>query len=127
MKETKRKRKRPATASEVLESLLRSSKSPLGEQFIRWRVWNSWPEIVGEQVAKNTLPVSFLSGDLYVWVKHPARLQELTFCAKALLDKINAFCGKKWARQIRFTLDKKSVPQLEEMSETSRKFIGKPE
>lgn len=119
-----KKSKKPEAASDVLQSLLQNGKSALGEQFIRWRVWNSWGEIVGPQVAQHTLPVSFLKGELYVWVDHPARMQELTFCVVPIAKKINAFCGKRWVKKIRFTLDRKSVPKPEETAEDLRDFLS---
>lgn len=119
-----KKSKKPVLASDVLQSLLQNGKSPLAEQFIRWRVWNSWAEIVGEQISKHTLPVSYLKGELYVWVDHPARMQELTFCVSELGFKINQFCGKKWVRRIRFTLDRKSVPKPEESEAGLRDFLS---
>jgi predicted nucleic acid-binding Zn ribbon protein len=125
MSKNSRQNAKLTEASQVLQELLRSSKTPLGEQFIRWQVWNSWEEIVGPEVAKHTLPVSYLDGILYIWVRHPARLQELTFCAKPLLDKINAYCGHKWLKFLRFTLDRRSVPQMTEMAPESRDFIAK--
>lgn len=119
-----KKSKKPEAASDVLQSLLQNGKSALAEQFIRWRVWNSWADIVGPQVAKNTLPVSYVKGELYVWVDHPARMQELTFCVVEIAKKINAFCGKRWVKRIRFTLDRKSVPKPEETAEDLRDFLS---
>lgn len=119
-----KKQQKPELASDVLQTLLQNGKSPLAEQFIRWKVWNSWGEIVGEQIAKHTLPVSYLKGELYVWVDHPARMQELTFCISELGFKINQFCRKKWVRRIRFTLDRKSVPKPEETAEGLRDFLS---
>lgn len=110
---------------DLLQSLLQNSKSPLSDHFLRWRLWRSWDEIVGPEIAKSSMPVSFLQGELYVWVNHPARLQELTFCAGTILKKINKFGGRRWVRRIRFTLDRKSVPLLEESGEDLRDFLSK--
>ena len=120
-----KKSKQPQLASDVLQSLLQNSKSPLAEQFLRWKLWHSWDSVVGEKIAKHTTPVSYLKGQLYVWVDHPARMQELSFCTKELMYKINEFCGKRWVRRIRFTIDKKSVPQPEQAPEAMKDFISK--
>jgi hypothetical protein len=123
--DNKRSQKDLQAVGDLLQSLLQKSKSPLSDQFLRWKLWRSWPDVVGPQIAKSTLPVSFLQGELYVWVNHPARMQELTFCAGELLKKVNAFGGRRWIRRIRFTLDRKSVPSLEESDAGLREFLSK--
>ncbi len=121
----KREASQPTLAGDVLQSLLQNSKSPLSDQFLRWKVWSSWPEVVGAEVAKNTLPVSYLQGELYVWVNHPARMQELIFCVRPLIRKINQYCGKTWIRRIRFTLDRRSVPKVEDAPGEMQDFLSK--
>lgn len=126
MSDEKRKSSQLSPAAQVLQTLLQSSKSPLSEQFIRWRLWNSWEDVVGPEIAKHTLPVSYLNGTLYVWVKSAARMQELTFLVRPILKKVNDFAGKKWIRSIRFTLDRKSVPRLEhDTAQEMRQFLSK--
>jgi predicted nucleic acid-binding Zn ribbon protein len=109
----------------VLQSLLQSSKSPLSEQFIRWRLWSEWESIVGAEIAKNSMPVGYLNGTLYVWVKSAPRMQEMTFMVRPLREKINKFAGKYWVNSIRFTLDRKAVPQTQEGESELRDFINK--
>lgn len=113
------------SASDVLQSLLQSDKSPIVTQFTRWKLWYSWEKVVGESLAKFTTPVGYLRGQLYVWVNHPTRMQELTFIAGTMRDQINSFIGRKWVRSVRFTLDRRSVPEQAEMSEEWRNFLSK--
>jgi len=98
------------SASTVLHGLLKNQSTPLSESFLRWRLWNSWESVVGPEIGANSLPVGYANGCLYVWVKSAARIQELTFVVRPLMQKINDFAGKKWVRSIRFTQDRKSVP-----------------
>lgn len=121
----KRKNSPLSPAANVLQSLLQSSKSPLSEQFTRWRLWQDWERVVGVEIAKHSMPVGFLNGTLYVWVKSAPRLQELTFLVRPIRQKINDYVGKYWVSSIRFTLDKKDVPQLSESDESLQKFIAK--
>lgn len=111
-------------AANVLQLLFKAGKSPLSEQFIRWRLWSEWDQVVGPEMAKNSTPVSYLDGTLYVWVSSAPRMQEMTFLVRPLRDKINQFAGKSWVRSIRFTLDRKSVPRLEESSQDLREFLS---
>lgn len=111
--------------SNVLQSLLANGKSPLSEQFIRWKLWRNWPEIVGPTLAKNCQPVGFRKGRLYVWVNSSTRLQEMRFMIGHIKDKINKHLEREWVKYIQLTLDKKSVPDLEESSESFKEFIDK--
>ena len=84
MSENQKGRKSELTATaDVLQSLLQNSKSPLTEQFIRWKVWKAWPEVVGEEISRSTLPVGNLKGTLYIWEQCGA-LARADFYARAL-------------------------------------------
>lgn len=112
-------------ASSVLQSLFQNSKSPLSEQFVRWKVWNSWEEVVGKEIGKHTLPVGYNKKRLYIWVSNAARMQEMTFLVRPIMNKINTFCGEKWVKSIQFTLDRKSVARPQETSQDLRDFLSK--
>lgn len=125
MSDGKKGRKSSLTASaEVLQSLLQNRKSPLTEQFIRWKVWNAWPEVVGPEIARSTLPVGYLKGTLYIWVRSAPRMQEMIFMLETLQNRINQFCGSRWVKSIRLTLDRRTVPQLADASKEMRDFLG---
>ena len=99
------------SSAEVLQSLLQNgNNNPLSSQFKRWKLWQNWGEVVGETIAKNSMPVSIDGKQLVVWVKHPVQLQELIFVKKPLMEKINSYMGHRWIANIHFTLDKKHVP-----------------
>jgi predicted nucleic acid-binding Zn ribbon protein len=108
------KKKKDLTAvSDVLQNLLENSKLPISEQFTRWKLWRKWDEVVGPTLAPHTLPVGFLRGTLYIWVKSSAWMQQLSFAAGPLKSKINSYLGREYVRQIRFTLDRHSVPDFQ--------------
>lgn len=111
------------SAADVLQSLLFEGKSPLAEQFIRWRLWRKWPDVVGPTISAQTIPVSMKDGVLYIWVKNSVWMQQLIFLAKPVREKINKHLGTHQVRQIRFTLDRKEVPNLEEASDAIKNFL----
>lgn len=113
------------SAASVLQALMKGQSSALSDSFLRWRLWNSWADLVGKEIAASSLPVGYMKGTLYVWCKSAARMQELTFMVRPLMEKVNTFIGKKWVRSIRFTLDKKTVPTPDETSEEFKAFIEK--
>ncbi len=113
------------TAEEVLQSLLQNGKSPLADQFLRWRLWKDWERVVGVSIGRHSEPVSYQKGTLYVWVKSSSWMQEMTYHAKTLKTRINEHVKKKWIREIRFTLDRRSVPRNEEIPEGLKEFLSK--
>src|SRR5690606_34385998 len=101
-----------------------NGNSRLSEQFIRWRLWNSWTDVVGREIGARTLPVGLKGGILFIWVKNSVWMQELQFLAEPIREKINTFVGRKFAKEIRFTLDRKTVPRPEETESGLREFLS---
>jgi predicted nucleic acid-binding Zn ribbon protein len=123
-KKTKHERN-VSNSTELLQSIFQNSKSPLGNEFQRWKLWMHWEKIVGPDIAKHSTPVSFRDGNLYVWVKNSVWLQEMSFLAGPLKDKINVSVGWNWVSRLIFTTDRKSVPTVEESSQDLRDFLSK--
>jgi predicted nucleic acid-binding Zn ribbon protein len=112
-------------AAELIHKLLKRDSSPLSQQFLRWKLWNNWEEVVGPSIGKNTAPCGYYKGVLYVWVKSSTWLQEMSFMEHAMKEKVNKFLGEKWCYKIRFTLDRKSVPSSAENAQEMRDFLSK--
>lgn len=105
------KKKKLSAGSEVLMGLFENGKSPLSGQFLRWKLWAKWPEVVGPTIAKNAEPVAYTNGILYLWVRHSAWMQQLVFMREHIQSTINQKMGQNYVRTIRFTLDRREVPQ----------------
>lgn len=97
--------------SEVLQSLFENGHQSLSAQFLRWKLWMKWREVVGTSIADHSEPVAYYRGTLYVWVTSSAWMQQMHF----LKDQIKATIEHKFhptfVKNIRFTLDRRSVPQ----------------
>lgn len=102
------------SSSDVLESILQNSKNGLSDQFMRWKVWRKWDEIVGPTISAQSAPVGYNNGILYIWVKNSVWMQEMLFLAGPLKEKVNKFTGKTWAQKIHFTLNRHEVPDLDD-------------
>lgn len=101
--------------SEILQQLFESKKGSLSGPFLRWRLWARWDDYVGEAIAKNSEPVGYQKGVLYIWVKSSPWLQQMNFVRDQVKDRINSKLQIKFVKEVRFTLDRKDVPQdLEE-------------
>src|SRR6185503_9116661 len=119
----KRKSADLITASRVLQTLLANGKSPLSDQFLRWKIWRFWDQIVGKTLGNVCEPVGFDRGRLFIWVKSSARLQEIRFFEDILREKVNAYVGREWARTLRFTLDRRGIPKEAEASPEFKSYI----
>lgn len=110
-------------ASRVLQILLANGKSTLSEPFLRWRLWRFWDQVVGPVFAKDCEPVGLQRGRLYIWVKSSVRLQEFRFFEEDFRIKINKYLNTELVKSVRFTLDRKGVPQEAGAQETLKNFI----
>tara|TARA_B100001250_G_scaffold397546_1_gene404770 strand:- start:551 stop:826 length:276 start_codon:yes stop_codon:yes gene_type:complete len=61
-----------------------------------------WGSIVGENVAKNAIPVNVQHGILTVKTETPAWRQELHFQKKIIVENLNKKLNKKIIKDIRF-------------------------
>lgn len=97
------------TAADVLQVLLQNSKSQLSDGFLRWRLENQWAEVVGATIAEHTRPAAYNKGQLHIWVRHPAWMQQLWFFQEAIKEKVNAHVGRAWVTEVRFTSSPRSA------------------
>lgn len=103
-----------SVGSEVLQSLFENGKSPLSEQFMRWKLWAKWEEVVGPTIAKNAEPVGFQRGVLFVWVRNSTWMQQMIFMKDHIRDTINQKFENNFVKYIKFTLDRHEVPRVDQ-------------
>lgn len=96
-------------ATDVLQGLLQNSKSPLSDGFLRWRLEQQWTEIVGATIAEQTVPCAWERGILFIWVKHPAWMQQLWHFQDAIREKVNTHLGREYAKSVKFTLNRRAA------------------
>lgn len=112
--ENKPRRKKLSVGSEVLQSLFENGKSPLSEQFMRWKLWAKWEEVVGPTISKNAEPVGFQRGILYVWVRNSSWMQQMIFMRDPIRETINQKFENNFVKVIKFTLDRREVPSSDQ-------------
>lgn len=108
-----------SNAGQVLQSLFEDGKSALSQQFIRWKLWNKWSEVVGATIAANTEPVGYQHRVLWVWVKSSTWMQQLIFMKSHIIENINKFAGHQYIKDIRFTMNRREIPNAAESEEVS--------
>lgn len=111
-----KKNKNFSTPIEVLQGLLNESSGALAADFQRFRLKNEWEKIVGETIASKCSPVKYQNKILYVWVTSSSWMNQLFYVRKEMIKKINKIMGDGWIKDLRFTLDHKSVTSTEESS-----------
>lgn len=111
------------TGSEVLQSLFEDGKSPLSEQFIRWKLWAKWADYVGASLAKECEPVGYQRGTLYIWVSNSSSMHNLNFLKDQMMVEINKKLNRTFVKQIRLTLDRKAVPTDGDERRDLRDFV----
>jgi predicted nucleic acid-binding Zn ribbon protein len=99
--------------SSILQKILERDRNPLSDQFLRWKLWYNWQDIVGEAISKKCLPVGYSDGVLWVWVKNSVWMHHLLFMREDIAHAINSRIGRHFIKMIRFTLDRHEVPDLE--------------
>lgn len=72
---------------------------------MRWRLEQSWEQVVGKTVAENSRPGNYIRGTLYLAVRHPVWIQQLKFMEGEIKRKVNAFAREEWAKEIKYYLD----------------------
>lgn len=83
---------------DAINQLLKQEK--LDVKLSRFTVKNSWSEIVGEMVAKNTTDIFFSEKTVFITLNSAALKHELSFRKEDLVNSINRFCGYKLVEQI---------------------------
>ncbi len=110
-------------SSEVLQSLFESGKSPLSDQFLRWKIWARWEEFVGPTVGKNSEPVGYYRGTLYLWVPHSTWMQQMVFLRHQIKTTVNKKLGRDYVKDVRLTLDRKDVPSTPREQQAFKKIV----
>lgn len=101
------------SSAEVLQSLFESQKGPVSNQFLRWKLWLSWSDVVGPTIAEISEPISYHRGTLWLWTKNSVQMQHLTFMLAGIKQAVNAKFKAGFVKEIRLTLDRKTVPSVQ--------------
>jgi hypothetical protein len=78
-----------------------------------------WDEMVGELVSKNTNPLNFSAGVIYVEISNSAWANEMSFLKEDIIAKYNERFRKNLVKEIRFIIKRndRNVPPVKVKSE----------
>lgn len=68
------------------------------------KLWSSWPEIVGHDIADLAKPLGHNKSTLLLGVDDPMAMQEMHFQAGAILEATNAALGENFFDKVRLDL-----------------------
>lgn len=111
------------TGTEVLQGLFENGKSPLSEQFLRWKMWAHWEEIVGSTLSKSCEPVGLQWGVLVIWVPHSTVMQQMMFLKENILLAVKKAFPQMQVKDVKFTLDRKAVPTRDRERSQAKNFV----
>ncbi len=92
--------------SEVLIKLFHGANSPLSKQFLKWKLWSQWKQVVGPTISDQTEPLRMYNGKLIIWVKNSTWLHQLNFMKEAIIESIDRRFSPGFVKEIHFTLSR---------------------
>tara|TARA_B100001059_G_scaffold69277_2_gene66353 strand:+ start:3538 stop:3822 length:285 start_codon:yes stop_codon:yes gene_type:complete len=92
--------KEEKSIKDLLNSVFKSYNQ--GYKYEETSVINSWDQIVGSMIAKNTTKIFINKKVLYLTLSSPALKNELRYHKLVLIDKINDFAEQKIINDINF-------------------------
>ncbi len=95
----------PKVLGGVIDNLVHSLG--IAKSYHGWMVVTKWPEIVGQQIAKEAEAIRFDDGVLYVAVPDAAWRQNLAMDVEKILNKIQSYPFGRVVTQVRLVQGKK--------------------
>lgn len=87
----------------VLEALLK--EQGFEHKMVEQRVFSAWQRVVGDLIARNTLPISLVKSKLTVHALSHPLVAELTFLRKRIIRKLNDEVGCSAVKELRFQIN----------------------
>ncbi len=98
----------PIAAGEVLQTLLNRSRS--GREVMLAELWRHWNQVLGPSLSGLALPLGHRQATLLIAAEDNLVMQELSFLAPEILDRVNAFLDEPLFNEVRFSLLGKQRP-----------------
>lgn len=115
------------TGAEVLHKLLEDKAGPVSDQYLRWKLWLNWKDVVGDTVSQNAEPIAYHKGVLWLCVKNSVWMQQMSFMLEPIKHSVNQKFKAGFVKEVKLTLDRRLTPQPddEEFKKNLNKFIKK--
>jgi len=101
-----------------------SKRLGLEPRLIELRIQHRWHDLVGEPMASHTWPAQIRFKKLYLIVRNPVWLQQLTFLKPALLTKLKAEAGPESVTDIAFRIGEIPVTSAADSDALNAKLMS---
>lgn len=64
-------------------------------------IWRRWPDIVGDDIARNAEPTSLKEGVLRIRTSTPTWATEMSYLANDIKERVNRAIGKQLVREVK--------------------------
>lgn len=91
------------------------------------RLWKSWEDVVGPEVAELARPLGHKEGTLVLCAQDSIAAQQLSYYVPELLERVNAFFGKEVFDKVRFELLDGRVPLGLQSAEAPPRQVLRPQ
>lgn len=105
-----------SNGSEVLLELFHKSNLPISQQFLKWKLWTQWKQIVGPTISSQTEPLRIYNGKLIIWVKNSTWLHQLNFMKEPIIESIDRKFKENFVKEIYFTLTRSELNETQKES-----------
>jgi len=113
------------TGAEVLHKLLDDKAGPVSDQYLRWKLWLSWKDVVGPTVSDHAEPIAYHHGVLWLWVRNSVWMQQMSFMLEPIKNTVNQKFRAGFVKEVKLTLDRRQTPQTanEDFKKNLKKFV----
>lgn len=113
------------TSAEVLHRLLEDKAGPVSDQYLRWKLWLAWKDVVGPTVSENAEPIAYHRGVLWLCVKNSVWMTQMSFMIEPIKHSVNQKFKEGFVKEVRLTLDRRLTPSSndENFKNNLKKFV----
>jgi hypothetical protein len=115
------------SSAEVLHKLLEDKAGPVSDQYLRWKLWLAWKDVVGVTVSENSEPIAYHRGILTLCVRNSVWMTQMNFMKEPIMNSVNQKFKSGFVKEIRLTLDRRQTPSQadENFRSQVQKFVKK--
>ena len=88
----------PKSVGDILQQLIHTT--PLGKVLDQARIWESWPQLAGENLSKHGRPAGVKEQRLRVEVDSSAWMHKYSYCKWEIIRRINRMAGYEFVSDI---------------------------
>lgn len=89
-------------------------------------IWRRWPQIVGEDIARNAEPTSLKEGVLRIRTSSPTWATEMSYLANDIKDRVNKALGKHLVHEVKVWTTPEPIKRAREAGHNATMTVSVP-